>query len=155
MALRTIRPQTSVGKLALLLALAGGSLLPSVGAQEADVGQVVDLVLRKVVVQQTKVNGDSWDPLGGKPDLRVTIATGAKRYRSPLKTDVYSHDFKAKTLRVRAGDVVEIAVHDQDAVADDEIGRVRVAITAGQMASGTAVFKSFGRVKELHVEFKP
>jgi hypothetical protein len=32
---------------------------------------------------------------------------------------------------------------------------VRVAITAGQMASDTAVFKSFGRVKELHVEFKP
>ncbi len=155
MALRTFLSLTSSGRLALLLALGMGTDVSSVvRAQDASRGGVVDLVLRKVVVETTKANGDSWDPLGGKPDLRVSIACGAKRFRSLVKKDVYAHDFKAKALRVRAGDLVEIAVYDQDAVVDDEIGRIRVTITAEQMAAGGAGWLLFGRVKELHVEFR-
>src|SRR5438132_1348751 len=83
-----------------------------------NVPAVVDLILRKVAVETTKANGDSWDPWGGKPDLRVTIRCGTRRYRSPVKLDTFVHDFKAKAMRVRPGDIVEIAVDDQDAVID-------------------------------------
>ena len=98
--------------------------------------------------------GDSWDPFGGKPDLRVTILCGTRRYRSPVKLDTFVHDFKAKAMRVRPGDIVEIVVDDQDPIGDDEIGRIKVTITAEQVAAGRATWKAFGRVKELNVDLK-
>jgi hypothetical protein len=115
---------------------------------------MVDLLLRHVAVEATRINGDSWDTLGGKPDLRVDVQCGVHRYKSPVKKDTFAHDFKAKAIRVRAGDVVEITIWDQDAITDDLIGRVTVAISAEDIAAGVANWSAFGRVRELRVELK-
>ena len=141
-------------KVALVLGVGAAVYGPSICRAQDAAPAVMDLILRKVAVETTKANGDSWDPFGGKPDLRVTLRCGTRRYRSPVKLDTFAHDFKAKALRVRAGDIVEIMVHDQDAVVDDEIGRIKVMITAEQIAAGRATWKAFGRVKELNVELR-
>jgi hypothetical protein len=155
MARRTFLPLTSTGKASYLAMLGFVIVAPrAVHAQSAALADIVDLVLRKVAVETAKSNGESWDPLGGKPDLRVTLESGAKRFKSMVRSDAFTHDFKVKALRVRPGDIVEIVVRDQDAAVDDEIGRIKVTITAEQIHTGRAVWASFGRVKQLNVEFK-
>ena len=159
MALRNISLLSFLGnsarlKCVLMLGVGAAVHGSSVSRGQQAAPAVVDLILRKVAVETTKANGDSWDPFGGKPDLRVTILCGTRRYRSPVKLDTFVHDFKAKALRVRPGDIVEIVVDDQDAFIDDEIGRIKVTITAEQIAAGRATWKAFGRVKELNVDLK-
>jgi len=133
-----------------------GSLLPvrECLAQSRGPAELVDLVLRTVTVEATKPSGESWDPLGGKPDLRVHVQCGTKRYKSPVKTDVYTHDFLAKAMRVRAGETVEFVVRDKDATADDEIGRTTLMLTTQHIQAGRAVVAGFGRVRQLAVEFR-
>jgi hypothetical protein len=152
---RTILPFTSGRNASLLVALGVVFYLPArTYGQSSGLADVADLVLRRVSVETTKSNGESWDSFGGRPDLRVGMVCGARRYKSPVKSDAYTHDFKAKSLRVRPGDIVEIVVRDQDAAVDDEIGRIRVTITAEQIHAGAAVWTAFGRVKELNVDLK-
>src|SRR5437667_4195351 len=101
MALRNISLFSFLGnsarlKCVLMLAVGGAVHGSSVSRGQQPAPTVVDLILRKVAVETTKANGDSWDPFGGKPDLRVTILCGTRRYRSPVKLDTFVHDFKAK-----------------------------------------------------------
>src|SRR5437773_1229861 len=78
MALRNISLFSFLGntarlKCVLMLGVGAAVHGSSVSRGQQAAPAVVDLILRKVAVETTKANGDSWDPFGGKPDLRITI----------------------------------------------------------------------------------
>jgi hypothetical protein len=117
-----------------------------------------DAFLVSLEVEETKANGSAWDPAGGKPDLRVIISNerSGKTFISEVAKDTYSVNFnlKAPILDVAEGDILEILVYDEDLVDHDIVGLSRKALTSGLLAT-KELDLSFGRVKDLHLEFRP
>jgi hypothetical protein len=151
-----------------------GLLQSSVSAQKqkpvkpSPVGQVAylraagdvtyDLFLVSVKVRETKANGHSWDPAGGKPDLRVIISNerSGKTFLSNVAKDTFSVDFALKDsiLDVAEGDILDILVYDEDLADHDIVGISRKALTSGILAS-QQLDLSFGQVEQLRLEFRP
>jgi hypothetical protein len=114
------------------------------------------LKLVSVEVRKTKPGGASWDPAGGAPDLKVTVERKAKpageKFTSQVVPDAYDAKLDVKTIKVKAGDEVEITVLDEDVGSDDRIGRYKVKVTKAMLRKGQADW-SFDEVLSLKVEF--
>jgi len=117
-----------------------------------------DVFLVSIKVQETKANGSSWDPAGGKPDLRIVMSNerSGKTFLSDVAKDTFSVEFhlKGPVLDVADGDILDILVIDEDLTDHDIVGLSRKAITTGLLAK-KQLDLSFGRVEQLRLEFRP
>ena len=117
-----------------------------------------DVFLVSIQVQPKKVNGSSWDPAEGKPDIRVIISNerSGKPSLSVVAKDTLSvtFDHKMPVLEVTDGDILDILVYDEDLADHDVIGMSRKVITTGLLAK-KQLDLSFGQVEQLHLELQP
>jgi hypothetical protein len=117
-----------------------------------------ELFLVSLTVKETKADGSSWDPFGGKPDLRVIISNerSGKTFVSDVAKDTFSVTFalKNRVLDVAEGDILGILVLDEDMVDHDIVGISTKALTAGILAK-KELDLTFGRVEHLRLEFRP
>ena len=117
-----------------------------------------DVFLVSIKVRETKANGSSWDPAGGKPDLRVIISNerSGKTFVSTLAKDTTAVQFelKAPVLDVSDGDILDVLVYDEDLADHDIVGISRKAITTGILAK-KELDLSFGQVEQLRMELQP
>src|SRR4051812_48002618 len=73
-----------------------------------------DVYLVSIRVRESKANGDSWDPAGGKPDLKIILTnerTG-QTSTSEVAKDTYAVKFESSlpVLQVTEGDILRIRV---------------------------------------------
>jgi hypothetical protein len=117
-----------------------------------------DAFLVSIKVRETKANGSSWDPAGGKPDLRVIISNerSGKTFISDVAKDTLSvnFDLKGPILDVAEGDILDFLVYDEDLADHDIVGLSKKAITSGILAK-QQLDMSFGQVEQLRLEFRP
>jgi hypothetical protein len=117
-----------------------------------------ELFLVSLKVKQTKADGSSWDPAGGKPDLRIILTNerSGKTFISTVAKDTYSvkFDLKERVLDVAEGDILGVVVFDEDLIDHDIVGVSTKALTAGILAK-KELDLSFGRVEQLHLEIHP
>ena len=115
--------------------------------------------LKGCKVKETKANGDSWDPMNGKPDLAVQLRNlsrpESKKYESPEAKDTFEHVYNIDTgFRLKAGDELEIQVLDKDIGTDDVCGKITKKITADMLKSGVLKLENFGQVIYLEMHLK-
>ena len=125
----------------------------------ADADTAYTVVVKKVEVKETKKDGSSWDVDNGKPDLAVSVRNESdkdqKAFTTKTKNDTFSADFdEPTTLKIRAGQVLEIEVLDIDVAVNDIIGKVRREIPADVLSKGKWRIESFDQVISLEIEFK-
>jgi hypothetical protein len=87
-------------------------------------------------VKETKANGDSWDPMNGKPDLVVQLRNlsqpDSKKYQTKEASDTFENTFNVDTgFRIKDGEELEIQVLDKDLADHDVIGKISKKIGAG------------------------
>jgi hypothetical protein len=148
--------------LLLSRASARGPLELSPTALPATLGTADDTVyevyLASIEVHETKADGSAWDVGGGKPDLRIIMSNerSGKTFVSELAKDTYAVKFepKVRVLDVVEGDILDNLVFDEDLLDHDLVGLSRKALTAGILGK-KELDLSFGRVKQLRLEFQP
>lgn len=116
-----------------------------------------DVVVHSVKVHTTKKGGDAWDAFGGAPDLMVAIRKterGGAKHTTKVKKDMFEASFGERTIRVSAGDEIEIIVYDEDEKFHDKVGEKTVKITE-DLLKQREVKWDFDRVISLVVEFEP
>jgi hypothetical protein len=145
--------------------LAVGSLVAlalTLGSQPAlaDEGDLWSVVIKKVEVKMTDEKGDAWDINGGKPDLVVMVRNLSEKDSKPFRTEEKADTFVAEfnvptTIRVRADQVLEFEVIDQDAAFHDLIGKHQHKMTADDLKAGNLKLeKDFGQVICLELELE-
>lgn len=145
------------GKLWLGMTVAIGLCLASPAPAQQAPKLSADVVVHSVKVHTTKKGGEPWDALGGAPDLLVTIRKtekGGARHTTKVKKDVFEASFGERTIRVSAGDEIEVVVLDEDEKLHDRIGAKTIKVTA-EMLKRREVKWEFGRVISLVLEFEP
>ena len=139
----------------LLIGLLAFGVASTASAQDAK--QSADVIVQAVKVQTTKKNGDPWDPLGGAPDLKVTVrktGKGGATHTTKVKKDTFETTFGERTVRVSVGDEIEITVLDEDEKFHDKVGEKTVKVTA-DMLKKKELKLDFDRVISLTLEFEP
>jgi hypothetical protein len=141
----------AIGFLAVLGMTAGA---PAVRADDEYVIHV-----KGCKVKETKANGDSWDPMNGKPDLAVQLRNlsrpDSKKYETPEAKDTFEHVFNIDTaFRVKAGEELEIQVLDKDIGNDDVCGKITRKLTPEMLQKGVLKLENFGQVIYLELHLK-
>ncbi len=96
----------------------------------------VRLVIHKIDVADSKLNGKPWDFLGGPPDLQLSAWCGDQMLLiSPKYEDVYTMEFGGEALATGlfewpAGQSVGLKIVDRDVRHDDKIGAVNLPYQA-------------------------
>ena len=110
-------------------------------------------------VKETKANGDSWDPMNGKPDLVVQLRNlsrpDSKKFQTKEAPDTFENVFNVETgFRFKPGEEIEIQVLDRDVASDDLIGKFTQKITEETCKKGVWKLENFGQViyLELHIK---
>jgi hypothetical protein len=119
-------------------------------------GESATLKIVSLKVRATKAGGGAWDAGGGLPDLKVVVEKKARpkgdTFTTRVVPDATEAKFDVRTIKVKDGDEIEVTVVDEDAAADDLIGKMKVKVTAKMLRAGMAEW-SFGEVLTMKVEF--
>ena len=123
----------------------------------AQPSQAADTVVGTVKVHEEDANGDTWDPFGGAPDLRVDVRPGGifgRTVSTDVRTNAFSATYNQGTISVKRGDIIRIYVYDVDPFGpDDLIGEYTTTITDEHLQNGLTL-RGFGRVKSLSITFE-
>jgi hypothetical protein len=116
------------------------------------------VIVKKVEVKTTNADKKAWDPMDGKPDLRVRIQNisekDSKAHDTKEKTDAFVAEFNEPVpVKFRTGQRLEVTVLDVDGVANDEIGKINVN-TEKITKEGTIRLEAFGQVILVELEMK-
>lgn len=90
------------------------------------------LVLESVSVLTTKEDGRSWDAGGGAPDLYVNVSESGilgQGTHTDTKKDTYAAAYDKKCFRVEVGKAVDFTVMDRDGFSDDQVGKIKWAVS--------------------------
>jgi hypothetical protein len=120
-----------------------------------------DLIVRSAVIANRKPSGEGWDAFNGPPDPVVKVAVCNEsgvplgHVRTEAVQDTYRPSFSGSSLlRVREGDQLIIQVWDEDVLADDPIGEIKVTVTKRMLDDGSYLW-SFDSVQDLRIDFRP
>lgn len=149
------RARMALGVLGVLGVIAFASSVP--GQEKGNAEYTV--VIKSVEVMTTNKDGNAWDINDGKPDLcvilRNTSLANSEEFKSKERADTYQAQFnEPTTVKIRAGQTLEIQVVDSDVAANDEIGKASLKVTDAHLKGNQQSLESFGRVKNLTIEFK-
>lgn len=149
------RAKAALGVFSLLGVIAFASSSPGQGQGNAE----YTVIIKNVEVMTTNKDGNAWDVNDGKPDLcviiRNTSVANSEAFTSKERTDTFQAEFnEPTTVKVSAGQTLDIQVVDKDVAVNDEIGRTSMKVTEDRFKNNPQKLESFGRVKTLTIEFK-
>ena len=137
-----------------------GGVLLMVGLVSPDVraADPAMLILERIEVRTVKANGKPWDGGGGAPDLKISVerisAPKGEKHITAVQANLFKAFFHCKALEVQADDEIEIRVLDDDVSSDDEVGKIKLKITA-EMLKNREMEVSFDQVDKLVLKFEP
>jgi hypothetical protein len=146
-------------RIAGALLVAGTLIWGGVALVAQEKGGEYTVVVKKVEVKTTNVNGNSWDVNDGKPDLAVIIRNlddkDQKTFQTKEKTDAFSTDFnEPTTIKFRSGQHLELLVVDRDVAVNDDIGKFKLETSDKAIKDGKVRMENFGQVIYLEIELK-
>ncbi len=131
----------------------GSGTNPGGGSPKEDLPRA-NVLVRKVVVAEKNSSGKEWDDHNSKPDPYVHIynVTSGQTVKTSHGDNTFEKEWNTQTVRVSAGDTLQITVYDHDHLnLDDVIGRITRQVTNRDIQAGKVILEKFDQVISLEL----